>query len=51
MQYTEKTIITEHGTITIHKPILSDSEREKREQEVIQALKRFGKATEERNNG
>jgi hypothetical protein len=46
MKYTEKTIQTEHGTITIHRPILSDSERKKREQEVIAALIRFGKEIE-----
>lgn len=51
MQYTKQTIKTEYGTITIHRPILSDAERKKREQEVITALARFGKATEERNNG
>ena len=46
MTYTTQTIETEHGIITIHKPILTDSERKKREQEVITALERFGKAKE-----
>ena len=46
MQYTTQTITGENFTITIHKPILSDSERKKREQEVINALERFGKAKE-----
>ena len=46
MQYTEKTIKTERYTVTIRRPILSDSERTKREQEVVQALERFGKAIE-----
>ncbi len=46
MNYTEKTIKAERYTVTIHKPILSDSERTKREQEVVNALARFGKAIE-----
>jgi hypothetical protein len=46
MQYTEKTIKTERYTVTIRRPILSDSERTKREREVVQALERFGKAIE-----
>lgn len=49
MNYTKQTIKTENGTITIHKPILSDSEKQKREQEVITALSRFGKAKEKEN--
>lgn len=48
MVYTEQIIKTEHGTITIHKPILNDSERKKREQELIKALERFGKEQEKR---
>ena len=43
MNYSKQTIRTENGTITIHRPILSDSERQKKEQEVIKALGRFGK--------
>ena len=46
MEYTEKTIKTESYTIVIRQPILTDSERAKREQEVVQALARFGKAIE-----
>jgi hypothetical protein len=46
MKYTEKTIKTEHFTVKIHKPILSDSEKAKREQEVANALVKFGKAIE-----
>jgi hypothetical protein len=46
MEYTEKTIKTERYTVTIRRPILSDSERAKREREVVQALERFGKAIE-----
>lgn len=48
MQYTTQTITGENFTITIHKPILNDSERKKREQEVVNALARFGKETEKR---
>ena len=49
MQYTKQTIKTENGTITIHRPILSEVEKKKREQEVINALSRFGKAKEKEN--
>ena len=45
MNYT-KQIKTENGTITIHRPILSESEKKKREQEVKEALGRFGKKKE-----
>ena len=48
MNYTAHTIRTEYGIITVHKPILTDSERKKREQEVVSALVRFGKETEKR---
>ncbi len=48
MQYTTQTITTEKFTITVHKPILSDSERTKQEQEVVKALSRFGKEMEKR---
>lgn len=50
MQYTEKTITTERYTVTIHSPILTDSERAKREKEVVTALARFGKAIEKEKN-
>lgn len=46
MEYTTQTITTENFTVTVHRPILSDSERKKREQEVITALARFGQAIE-----
>ena len=46
MQYTTQTITTEKFTVTVHRPILTDSERKKVEQEVVQALARFGKAIE-----
>lgn len=48
MKYSTQTITGENFTITVHKPILNDSERKKREQEVINALERFGKETEKR---
>lgn len=48
MNYTTQTITAKNFTITIHKPILDDSERKKREQEVINALERFGKEMEKR---
>ena len=48
MEYTTQTITGENFTVTIHKPILNDSERKKREQDVIKALERFGKETEKR---
>lgn len=48
MQYTTQTITGTNFTITVHKPILSDSERKKREQDLVKALERFGKETEKR---
>lgn len=48
MEYTKKTLTGANFTITIHKPILSDGERKKREQEAIKALEQFGKETEKR---
>lgn len=48
MNYSTHTITGENFTVTVHKPILNDSERKKREQEVINALARFGKETEKR---
>lgn len=48
MQYTTQTITGENFTVTVHKPILTDSERKRREQDVINALERFGKETEKR---
>lgn len=46
MQYTTQTITGENFTVTIHRPILNDSERKKQEQQVIKALEQFGKAIE-----
>lgn len=51
MEYTTQTITGENFTITVHKPILTDIERRKREQEATKALESFGKAIErEREN-
>lgn len=44
MEYTSTTIKTERYTVTVHKPILTECERAKREQELVSALERFGKA-------
>lgn len=46
MDHKTQTITGENFTVTIHKPILTDSERTKREQEAIKALERYGKAIE-----
>lgn len=46
MNYTKQVIKTQNGTITIHKPILNVSEKQKREQELIKALGKFGKVIE-----
>lgn len=50
MKYTTQTITGENFTVIVHKPILTDGERKKREQEVITALERFGKETEKKSN-
>ena len=41
--YRTKTIRVGNATIEIHRPILTDAERSKRESQVIDALKGFGK--------
>lgn len=41
--YQTKTIQVGNATIEIHRPILTDKERSKRETQVIDALKGFGK--------
>lgn len=41
--YRTKTIRVGNATIEIHRPILTDAERSKRENQVIDALKGFGK--------
>ena len=46
MKYTKQIIKTDRYTVTIHKPILTGGEKQKREQELLNALTRFGKAIE-----
>jgi hypothetical protein len=41
--YRTKTIQVGNATIEIHRPILTDAERIKRENQVIDALRGFGK--------
>lgn len=41
--YRTKVIKTANATIEINRPILTDDEREKREKDVIQAIRAFGK--------
>lgn len=41
--YRTKTIRVGNATIEIHRPILTEDERSKRENQVIDALKGFGK--------
>ena len=41
--YRTKVIKAGNATIEIHRPILTDAERSKRENQVIDALKGFGK--------
>ena len=41
--YRTKVIQVGNATIEIHRPILTDEERNKRENQVIDALKGFGK--------
>lgn len=50
MNYTTQTITRDNFTVTIHKPILNERERKKREQEIIVALARFGKEMEKQDN-
>lgn len=42
--YTTKTIRHGNCTITIHRPILSQTEREKRERRVVTALAQYGRS-------
>lgn len=46
MEYRTKTITGSNFTINIHSPILTDTERAKREGEATKALEHFGKALE-----
>lgn len=41
--YRTKVIQVGNATIEIHRPLLSEQERSKRENQVIEALKGFGK--------
>lgn len=43
--YRTKVIRVGNATIEIHRPILTEDERNKRENQVIDALKGFGKGT------
>lgn len=42
--YTTKTIVVGNVTVCIHRPILTESERAKRTEELVSALSRYGKA-------
>ena len=44
MEYNTKTIQVGNVTVTIHRPILTDAERVKAEENVKSALSRFGRA-------
>lgn len=46
MNYSKQAIKTDNGTIVIHRPILSESEKEKRKQKIIEALEIFEKGKE-----
>ena len=46
MQYTTQTITGTNFVINVHRPILTDSERKKRESELVKALEHFGKEME-----
>ena len=43
-EYITETIQVGNAVVTIHRPILSESERAKRTEAVITALRNFGKA-------
>ena len=43
--YRTKTIRVGNATIEIHRPILTEEERSKRENQVMDALRGFGKGT------
>ena len=45
--YRTKTIRVGNATIEIHRPILTDQERNKREDQIRDALKGFGKGTKD----
>ena len=43
-EYTSKTMKIGNVTVTIHRPILTDAERLKAEENIKSALSRFGRA-------
>lgn len=43
-KYITKTIQVGNATVTIHQPILTESERAKRTEELVSALSRYGRA-------
>lgn len=45
-EYITMTIQVGNATVCIHRPILSEREREKRTEELVSALARYGKAIE-----
>ena len=47
--YNTTTIQVGNVTVTIHRPVLTEQERLKREKVVIEALQRFGRATTKTN--
>ena len=46
-EYITKTIRVGNATVCIHRPILSEKEREKRTEELLSALSRYWKAVAE----
>jgi hypothetical protein len=45
--YRTKTIQVGNVVVTIHRPVLTESERAKRTEELVSALGRYGKALKE----
>ena len=43
-EYITKTIKVENVTVYVHRPVLTESERAKRTEELVSALSRYGKA-------
>lgn len=43
-EYTTQTIKVGNAVVTIHRPILTEKEREKRTEELVSALSRYGRA-------
>lgn len=42
--YRTKTVVVGNVAVTIHRPVLSDKERERVEDNIVSALSRYGKA-------